>query len=746
MIAHLFRSPLSLVLSTLRFSALSSALFLSLTLPLGVQAELRYRENGTYSYTVLGADSGILGALEIPSTYNGKPITSIATGAFQGRQDITSVTIDSNDVYMGEWAWLGNQYLFQGNAFNSCTNITSITLRGRIQIVGSATFYGCTGLTNLTVEGSIASIGRNAFGSCTALANITLGDQIGGIENDVFNGCSSLTHVSIPKSLTTIGNDVFSGSGIVSVTIPEGVTSIGTSAFANCLRLRSVTIPATVTSIQPGAFLGCQKLMSFYFLGDCYDPGFDSLGGGVGSTLYYLPGKLNWKYPANAQHPRVEWTAGASSPTLTYVVREGGVTITGSSPQASGALILPATINGFPVTSIATEAFADFRNLTSVSIPNSVTNIGNGAFLNCVGLTSMVIPDSVTTVGDQAFSSCLGLTRVTIGKNVTSIGDQAFFSCAKLANVVIPNSVTRIGDHAFWNCKGLGSVTIGSGVKALGRLTFLGCSELRQVCFLAIPPSGFQLFEECNPLLTVYYVQGQAGWKETFSGRPTAVTKPVAYTSNGMSITITGSLPEPTGAWVIPSTIDGLPVTAIANGAFYGCTALTSVTIPNSVTTIGSWAFQDCRNLTSVIFGNSVTAIGDYAFYGCAGLEQTYFLGSQPILGSGVFNRVEKVLHHYIEGKSGWGNSFDGRPTATWIPPNPPETDMLVLEVSKTVNNPLWIPVAVESISSTESRRFYRLRGSVLEVTSNLAAPVWVPMATITAVIDPQRFYRLRAL
>ncbi|MBO4777877.1 MAG: leucine-rich repeat domain-containing protein, partial [Bacteroidales bacterium] len=54
--------------------------------------------------------------------------------------------------------------------------------------------------------------------------------------------------------------------------------------------------------------------------------------------------------------------------------------------------------------------------------------------------------------------------------------------------------------------------------------------------------------------------------------------------------------------------------------AFYGCTGLTSVTIPNSVTSIGDYAFYGCTGLTSVTIPNSVTSIGDYAFYGCTGL------------------------------------------------------------------------------------------------------------------------------
>ncbi len=72
---------------------------------------------------------------------------------------------------------------------------------------------------------------------------------------------------------------------------------------------------------------------------------------------------------------------------------------------------------------------------------------------------------------------------------------------------------------------------------------------------------------------------------------------------------------------IIPSEIDGKSVTSIGNGAFYGCTGLTSVTIGNSVTSIGSSAFFGCTGLTSIIIPDSVTSIDGYAFYNCTSLE-----------------------------------------------------------------------------------------------------------------------------
>ena len=112
------------------------------------------------------------------------------------------------------------------------------------------------------------------------------------------------------------------------------------------------------------------------------------------------------------------------------------------------------------MTSVYSNTFTGWSQLTSVMIPNSVTSIGYGAFWNCSGLTSIVIPNSVTSIGQQAFDSCSGLTSATIGNSVTSIREQAFTGCSGLTSITIPNSVTSIGYNAFNNCIGLTSVTV----------------------------------------------------------------------------------------------------------------------------------------------------------------------------------------------------------------------------------------------------------------------------------------------
>ncbi|MEI7553400.1 MAG: fibronectin type III domain-containing protein, partial [Verrucomicrobiota bacterium] len=320
--------------------------------------------------------------------------------------------------------------------------------------------------------------------------------------------------------------------------------------------------------------------------------------------------------------PRV-W--GLTSGDFLYTVTSNKVTITGYAGPG-GALTLPDTIAGNPVTSIGDTAFVGCSGLTSVTLPSGVTSIGNYAFYTCSGLTSVTIPSGVTSIGDGAFVNCTGLTSLTLPSSVTSIGNSAFAGCTGLTSVTLPSGVTSIGPLAFNNCSGLTSVTLSSSVTSIGNSAFMGCTGLTSV---TIPSSvtsiGTTAFAGCTGL--------------------TSVTLPSGVTSIGYS-------------------------------AFAFCSGLSSLAIPSSVTSIGNSAFMGCTGLTSMTIPSGVTSIGDLAFFECTGLARVNCLGNAPSVGGNAFFSVPGSIY-YVNGTTGWGATYAGRPTVavdlpviTWATPS----------------------------------------------------------------------------
>jgi hypothetical protein len=466
-----------------------------------VQAQYNYTTtNGTITIT---GYTGSGGAVTIPSTTNGLPVTSIGSYAFQNCTSLTSVTIPNSVTSIGE------------SAFDACTSLSSVTIPNSVTSIGSRALYYCTSLSSVTIPNSVTSIGDWAFSSCTSLTNVTIGNSVTNIGSYAFVGCTSLTSVTIGNSVTSIGDYTFYYcTSLTSVTIPNSVTSIGSRAFYFCTSLSSITIPNSVTNIRDYAFQYCTSLTSvtipnsvtsigYWAFGICNNLTNVTIGNGVtniGSSAFSACTSLSaiTVDALNSVYSSVDGVLFNKSQT-TLIQCPGG---------KAGTYTIPTS-----VTSIGDRAFDSCHNLTSVTIGNSVTSIGDSAFCWCTSLTSVTIPDSVTSIGSGTFYYCTSLTSVTIPDSVTSIGSGAFYGCSSLTSVTIPNSVTSIGDYAFYDCGSLTGVYFQGNAPSLDSAVFSGDN------------------------VKVYYLPGTTGWGLTFGGRLTYTILTIP------AITITGSFP-----------------------------------------------------------------------------------------------------------------------------------------------------------------------------------------------------------
>ena len=405
------------------------------------------------------------------------------------------------------------------------------------------------------------------------------------------------------------------------MTIGNGVKSIGDYTFSGCSSLTSITIPDSVTSID-------------------------------GSAFYNVP---NIGYSGNLSG--APWGARALNGHIEdgLVYEDSSKTELLACPSSrEGTVVIPSS-----VTSIGEYAFFHCTGLTSITIPDSITSIRDGAFCQCSSLTSITIPDGVNTIGNYAFDGCSNLASVMIPDSVTTIGSGAFENCTKLTSITIPDSVKAIGSHAFYGCSNLASITIPDSVKTIGDYAFDGCSNLASVM---IPDSvttiGSGAFENCTNLTSVMIPDSvKTIGSCAFDGcsNLASVTIPDSIDSMGLKVLSDTAFYNDVDNWhdgvlycgsfllEAKDSIfgeykvkDGTKV--IADNSFYGCSALTSVVVPDSVTAIGDSAFKFCRNLLNVKISEGLKNIGQWAFSYCESLASVSIPKSVTRIGFEAFD------------------------------------------------------------------------------------------------------------
>jgi len=271
-----------------------------LLLPTVVHAQFGYKiSNGAITLTNY---TGAGGAVTVPGTINGLPVTSIGPSVFYGNASLNYVTIP-NSVTNIDWA-----------EFNFCTSLFGITVNTNNPAYSSvagvlfnknqttlikfpAGFAGSGG--SYTIPASVTSIGYDAFNNCNHLISVIIPTNVTYISGYAFYLCTSLTSITIPSSVTTVEAYAFCEcTSLTGVTIPSSVITIVGGAFQRCTGLTSITIPSSVTSIEDAAFENCTSLKGVYFQGNAPNLGGTNVfAGDTNAAVYYMPGTTGWTRP-----------------------------------------------------------------------------------------------------------------------------------------------------------------------------------------------------------------------------------------------------------------------------------------------------------------------------------------------------------------------------------------------------------------------------------------------------------------
>lgn len=455
-----------------------------------------------------------------------------------------------------------------------------------------------------------------------------------------------LTYILYMDHTATVANyDNSTPDGVIDIpdtvtkdNIDYTVTAIGDSAFGSFptpTNVSSVFIPATVRSIGDSAFSYCNALTTVTFA--------------EGSQLKSIG--LAAFYGTEHAYPRFK------------------------------EIKIPDSVE-----TIGNGAFYYCQNLERIALPSALQKLSNATFYGCTALSEVTFPASLKTIESSAFSGCRNLSKVKLPASLTTIQSSVFHRCSALktvsydgsleqwsqinvakgflgdshpslvtddytaqfipvkddlfaepipkktvtitkytgkeSTVILPSTisiwpVTKIGEDAFQDNTTITSVTIPASVTEIGSNAFAGCTNLTSVNYegdwsnLTIQSGNPAVQDAANAPLFDF----------AFTPDNTAVI--VRYKGTAADVTI-------------PSRYKGKPVTMIDHAAFYN-SAVTSVTIPDSVTSIRDSAFLFCSQLTNISIPNSVTAIGSFAFDGCTKLESITLPSSLRTIQSYAF-------------------------------------------------------------------------------------------------------------
>ena len=527
----------------------------------------------TFSFSEDGQTVSITGfdgsrsVVEIPETYGGAKVTSIAAGAFRGQTMITDVVIPEGVTYIGREA-----------------------------------FAGCSALVRVKIPTSVTQVGANLFEGTPY--DSTLTGELVYINSILYRCQSDAVTVSIRQGTTVIAEEAFINRvNLAAIVVPDGVSYIGSNAFKNCSALSQIEIPKSVRDIVANAFDGTKwyedRKHEMIYIND---------------LLYRVPAEIivQSEQPTGSLRDK-DAAELAKSGVATQIIPYTDVIVQGETTTICTLAFantpvqkvqLPSTL-----TTIRYGAFQNCTALKQITLPKSMTFIEGGAFQNCSALSSILVPQNVTYLGASAFSGCTSLTSATLPQAITRISSGLFENCSSLTTVQASSALTSIGSRAFAETSALSSFTFPQTLTAVGAESFTGSGIVTANLPQSVTYLGAGAFADCTKLV--------------YAQVPAAIQAVRERTFRNCTELKNVSIPEGIryiGAAAFQNdvslqTVDfAQSLLTICDNAFEGSGVGEGLVLPPALRTIGSRAFAGCMRLTSLTIPADVRKMGSQAF------------------------------------------------------------------------------------------------------------------------------------
>ena len=449
----------------------------------------------------------------------------------------------------------------------------------KVEAIQKDAFKGNTNIESVVINENVKSIGANAFEGCKNLKTVIINGVVAekNVGTNIFKGCTAITEIKAPtwivsqlekktgleKITFTAGEKIDAkmfenATKLESVVFPETLKEIGERAFADCTALKAINIPASVNNIALDAFVNCSavKTITVAAENEVY-----TSGNNANCIVKVDTVEIMGEPDENGQQEVVD-----TEIVMTLIVGCANTKI----------------YEG--INEIAEHAFVGCTDLKNLSIPASVNKIAETAF---IGSTKIV---SITVAEDNEHYIAIGNCLIALSEDEDGKAtNRLVLGCQ---NSVISNDldITSISKYAFAGCADLKSICIPEGVATLEDDTFAGCTAIETI---VIANKDFavneKLFADCK---AVKNIEIPMEWLAHFLK---------GYSKSLVNITLTSG-------------------TEITEACFSGCSALITVTLPDTIETIGVNAFAGCTKLTHVIIteNSGLNTIGRSAFEGCS--------------------------------------------------------------------------------------------------------------------------------